>query len=51
MHYGILKKEIRNSKYGSNYCRIRLGDFSPALSQEPYVSLSRHTAQIDIYLK
>ena len=19
MHYGILKKEIRNSKYGSNY--------------------------------
>ena len=32
-------------------CRIRLGDCSPALSQEPYVSLSRHTAQIDIYLK
>ena len=31
--------------------RIRLGDCSPALSQEPYVSLSRHTAQIDIYLR
>ena len=22
MHYGILKKEIRNSKYGSNYYKF-----------------------------
>lgn len=30
--------------------RIRLRDCSLALSREPYVSLSRHTAQIDLYL-
>lgn len=36
--------------YSTVYSRIRLRDCSLALSQEPYVSLSRHTAQIDLYL-
>ena len=31
--------------------QIRTRDFSLELSLEPYVSLSRHTAQIDLYLK
>ena len=48
-NYNNVKSSILKKK-DSATSRIRLRDCSLALSQEPYVSLSRHTAQIDLYL-